>query len=83
MVRANNATFDYSIVDFPLMNLHDLITVAKILKDIGESKLQGTSKEDYLLGLAHVNILIDNYYQCLALTDVELASKMGKKIVVP
>ena len=73
MVRANNATFDYSIVDFPLMNLHDLITVAKILKDIGESKLQGTSKEDYLLVLAHIKPFIDNYFDCLALTIVKLA----------
>lgn len=65
------------------MNLHDLISIANILTDIDESKLQGTSKEDNLLGLAHVKLSIDNYYHCLALTDVELALTMGKKITVP
>lgn len=42
-----------------------------------------TSKEDFLLGFAHINLFIDNYYDCLALTDVELALAMGKQITVP
>ena len=65
------------------MNLNDLITVAKILKVNSETKLQGTSKEDFMLGLAHIKIFIDNYFNCLALTDVELALTIGKRITVP
>ena len=83
MVKANNNTFDFSIANFPIMNVNKLITVAKILNGIDESKLQGTNKEDYLLGLAHIKLFIDNYYDCLALTDVELALTIGKEINVP
>ena len=35
------------------------------------------------MGLAHIKVFIDNYFDCLALTDVELASTMGKEITVP
>ena len=35
------------------------------------------------MGLAHIKLFIDNYYDCLALTDVELALTMGKEINVP
>ena len=35
------------------------------------------------LGLGHIKLFIDNYYDCLALTDVDLALSMGKEIIVP
>ena len=37
VVRADNKPFDFSIADFPLMNLNDLIQVALILKDMEEN----------------------------------------------
>lgn len=47
VVRANNVACDFSMVDFPLMNLNDLSNVAKILSDIDVSKLQMTSKRRF------------------------------------
>ena len=40
VVRADNKPFDFSIADFPLMNLNDLIQVALILKDMEENQLK-------------------------------------------
>ena len=42
-----------------------------------------TRKEDSLIGFAHIKLFIDNYYEYLALTDVELAMAVGKQITVP
>ena len=53
-MRANNVTCDFSIADFPLMNLNDLVQVALILKDMDSLKLQGTRKEVLRLGLGHI-----------------------------
>ena len=38
-VRANNVVFNFSVADFPLMNIHDLITVGRILKGVDVSRL--------------------------------------------
>ena len=65
-MRENNVVVYFSIADFPLMNLNDLIQVANILKDMDASKLQVTSKEVLHLGLGHIKLFIDNYYDCLA-----------------
>lgn len=37
--RANNVEFEFSIADFPLMNLNDLISVTKILINVNVSKI--------------------------------------------
>ena len=37
----------------------------------------------FRLGLAHIKIFINNYYECLALTDVELATAKGLEVKVP
>lgn len=58
------------------MNPNDLIIVANILSEVDVSKLQVNNKEDFLLGFAHIKLFIDNYYDCLALTDVELTLEM-------
>ena len=34
------------------------------------------------LGLGHIKIFIDNYYDCLALTDIELSTALGKEVKV-
>ena len=70
-VRANNVQFDFSVVDFPIMNLHDLIVVAMIMNNVNVLKLQVTSKEDFLIGFAHLKNFIDGYYGALSLTDIE------------
>ena len=36
----------------------------------------------FRLGLAHIKIFINNYYECLALTDVELATAKGLEVKV-
>ena len=76
VVRANNVAYYFTVADFPLMNLNDLICVSKNLSGVDASKLQVTSKEYFLLGFAHIKLFIDNYYDCLALTDVELTLEM-------
>ena len=83
VVRANNVACDFSVVDFPLMNMNDLINVANILRSVDVSKLQVNNKEDFLIGLAHIKLFIDKYYDCLALTDVQLAIAMGCQVKVP
>lgn len=83
VVRANKGPFEFSIAEFPLMNLNDLIRVEYILKEIDASKLQNTYKEELHLGFSYIKVFIDNYYDCRALTDVELAASIGKEIIVP
>ena len=83
VVRVDNKAFDFTIADFPLMNLNDLIQVAFILKDMEENKLKGYDTDVFRFGFAHIKIFIDNYYDCLALTDEELASGLGRKVTVP
>ncbi|CAI9271538.1 unnamed protein product [Lactuca saligna] len=82
-VRENNVVFDFSVADFPLMNVYDLLIVAKILKSIDYSKLQQGNKEDFMIGFEHLRVFIDGYYGALALTDIDLATTLGKKAIVP
>ena len=70
------------MADFPLMNLYHLIQVALSLKDKDASYLRETDPEVFRLGLAHIKIFFDNYYECLALTDVELATTKGLTVKV-
>lgn len=65
------------------MNLNDLIGVAKILKGVDTSKLHITDKEDFLLGFSHIKLFLDNYYDCFAMIDVELALTLVKQVTVP
>lgn len=39
MVRANNVAFEFTIIDFLLMNLNDLIIVSKILCEVDSSQV--------------------------------------------
>ena len=83
VLRANNVAFDFSVANFPLMNLNDLINVAKILSTADVSKLQVNRKEDFLIGFAHIKVFIHNYYDCLAMTDIELAMVVNRTSKVP
>ena len=42
-----------------------------------------TNKEDFLIGHAHIKLFIDNYFDCLAMTNVKLDLAMGKHVFVP
>lgn len=59
VVQPNNATSDFSVVDFPLMNLHDLLVVALIMKSVDVSKLQVANKEDFMNGFSHLMVFIE------------------------
>ena len=83
VARANGNICEFTIADFPLMNLYDLLLVALLLKDKSFSYLQNTEPEEFKLGVAHIKIFIENYYECLALTDVELATTKGMEIKSP
>lgn len=69
--------------DFPLMTLHELIYVSRILKGTSFLMLQLTSKEDLLIRFVHIKLSIHNYYENLVLTDVELALAIRMEIIVP
>ncbi|KAL7617007.1 hypothetical protein Lser_V15G03290 [Lactuca serriola] len=83
VVRADNKPVDFTIADFPMMNLNDLIQVALILKEMEENKFNRYDTNVFKFGFAHIKKFIDNYYDCLALTDEELASVRGKQVTVP
>ncbi|KAL7607644.1 hypothetical protein Lser_V15G16187 [Lactuca serriola] len=83
VIRADNKQYDFTIDDFPLMNCNDLIQVALILKNMEENKLKGSETDVFKVGFAHVKTYIDNYFDCLALTDEELANVLGREVKVP
>ncbi|KAL7604851.1 hypothetical protein Lser_V15G19577 [Lactuca serriola] len=83
VIRADNKQYDFTIADFPLMNCNDLIQVALILKHMEENKLKGSETDVFKVGFAHVKTFIDNYFDCLALTDEELANVLGREVKVP
>lgn len=45
VIRLDNTPFDFTISDFPLMNLNDLITLAKIVGDINDDQLEYKARE--------------------------------------
>ncbi|KAL7591219.1 hypothetical protein Lser_V15G33877 [Lactuca serriola] len=83
VIRADNKQYDFTIADFPLMNCNDLIQVALILKNMEENKLKGSETDVFKVGFVHVKTYIDNYFDCLALTDEELANVLGREVKVP
>ena len=83
VVRVNNVVYDFSITDFPLMNLNDLVIMTKILSNVDVMKLLENNKDDFLIGFAHIKVFIDNYFDCLSITDIELAMVVNKISKVP
>lgn len=83
VLRANNVACDFLMVDFPMMNLNDLVNVEKILCTFDVSKMQVNNKEDFLIGFTYIKQFIDNYYYCLAMINVELALEMNRTVAVP
>lgn len=83
VVRTNNVIFNFSVANFPIKNMNDLISVAGILSNVDALKLQINNQEDCMIGFTHIKLFIDNFYDSLALTNVELALAMGRQVKVP
>lgn len=81
VVRANNVLFDFTIGDFPLINLNDLITITKIMGNIHKHQVQ--DKPSYIIGYGHTKSFLDYYTANLALTKFELANVFNKNSKVP
>lgn len=83
MIKSSGKVRDFTIAKFPLMNLYDLIQIALLLKDKSFSYLQETEPDVFKLGCRHIKVFIENYFECLAQTDVELATAKGIEITAP
>ncbi|KAL7610158.1 hypothetical protein Lser_V15G11463 [Lactuca serriola] len=83
VTRASGKIQEFTIADFPLMNTYDLINVALILKDKSFSYLQETEPDVFNLGCRHIKVFLENYFECLAQTDIELAIVKGIDITAP
>lgn len=81
VVRANNILFEFTIDDFPLINLNDLITFMKITGDFNNDQVQ--DRASYIIGYSHIKSIIDYYYAHLALTNFEYVTSFKKKPKVP
>lgn len=78
MVRKNNVACDFSVADFSLMNINDLINGMKTLTTFDVSMLQENNKDDFLIGFSHIKVFIDNYYDCMEVMDIELAMAVNR-----
>lgn len=82
-VRANNIVFDFTIVDFLLLNLSDLITVMKILSTLDVAKITETNKDAFAFGFDHIKSFLDSHYDYLAIKDIDLSLDVSKTSKVP
>ena len=83
VARASGKIQEFTVADFPLMNTYDLINIALMLKDKSFSFLQDTEPDVFNLGCKHIKVFLENYFECLAQTDVELATVKGFDITAP
>ena len=83
VVRANNVEFEFSVADFSLMNLNDLISITNILINLDVSKIPETNRNDFILGFGHIKAFLDSYYEYLAITDNDLVIAIKKTVKVP
>lgn len=54
--RAKNVEFEFTIVDFQLMNLNDLIIVSNILCDVDTSQVPEENRNAFGIGYAHIKV---------------------------
>lgn len=50
VVRAKNVAFEFTIEDFPFMNLNDLITISKILSNFDPSPIVAKKRKTFIIG---------------------------------
>lgn len=80
-VREYSVLFDFTSDEFPLMNLNDLITIMKIMGNLGNNEVK--YKTLYIIGYIHINGFLDCYLAHLALTDYEFTTAFNKNSKVP
>lgn len=83
VARENNVVFEFTIADFPLMNLNDFTTVTKILRVVDVSKITETNKDDFVNGFAYIKSFLDRYYDYLAIIVIDLSLAIKKTSKVP
>ncbi|CAI9294637.1 unnamed protein product [Lactuca saligna] len=57
--------------------------ILRVLSNVDVMKLPEKNQDDFLIGVAHIKVFIDNYYDFLAITDIELAIAINKTSKVP
>lgn len=78
VVRANSVVFEFTISNFTLKNLKDLIIISMILCDVDSSQLPEESWNSFIIGYDHIKAFIDCYCSYLAKTDTVLAMAIKK-----
>lgn len=67
---------EFTIANFPLMNLNDLITLAYMIKTLDDKYV--TNKKVYVIGYAYLKNYIDFYFAHLGLFDFEITKTYNK-----
>ena len=75
--------FEFTVADFPQMNLNDLISIMKILINVDVSKIPKTNINGFILGFGHIKAFLDSYYEYLAITYINLAIVIKRTTKVP
>lgn len=60
VVRVNNVVCEFSVPDFPLMNLNNLVNVTSILINVDVLKLAKDKMDDFRIDFAHIKVFIDS-----------------------
>lgn len=83
IVRANNVVFEITIIDFPLMNLSDLITMTKILSQVDKSQILEENQVSLVVRHTNIKAFTDCYSPYFPETDIDLAMAINKTSKVP
>lgn len=78
VIQSNDVAFEFTIADFPLMSLNDLITITNILCDVDTSQVAEENQNAFIIGYAQNKAFIDLYYSYMAETNIDLAMAINK-----
>lgn len=67
VVMDTNILFEFTIVEFTLMKLNDIITTMTIMGDLNNHQVE--DKASYIIGYSHTKSFLNYYFSLLALTD--------------
>ncbi|CAI9282187.1 unnamed protein product [Lactuca saligna] len=62
----------HAVLDFPLMNINDLITISIILCDVDDSQTDEDKQKDFVIRYGHIKVFN------LAVIDIDLAMEINK-----
>lgn len=79
VVRVDNVAFEFTDVDFPLVNVNDLIIISNILCYVDASQVAKGNRNTFIIGYGHIKAFIDCYYDYFAIIDIELAMEINKR----